>query len=647
MFGHSLRSRKIDADLPLLINHGEIPDIELETPAWRDFSAISTGMEPEEEHETHLREALAAEAAIPTPDIKIVAGWDAETDPFPFWQPPTWYIRSADSEADTSTIEYDMDEEDSIFLEGTSALVDLKLAEAEFEYIMDTLEKHQCDKSRVALPDSPVFDVDAVEHLFITKRLRSAASIVYVYWREKRRSRNILRRFTHFNSTGPFAAFVSRPGPRNQRKRRFGRDCEIYDDYHSFLLLQQLRMQSVIARDALENIVFREYRKRERVAEFQSALSLSISPGKPSACPLHVQDFLDSQTVPKFKVVFKLAPAIQQADDEPFLSSPQKVEHHDQPIDSQDVKLHKKTKRLESESSERKKKAASARSSKRIPPTPVIPRVIFLPLDSSPSDDEDLDYNSDSEEFSLPNSWPRPLDDCASDEDSLEEPEYALNPHCYIRPSVSDEDYSLSRFADLYGRQIASSFALIPSLGADREISLISPSYLDHRSANLQRQELPAFRGRRRVGRGGRVIWDRFPFPVSQRQKLSTPRLRLSAESAPKRIKLNDEPVNLESLIPSRAALTHPDALIYVEPLEVPETVTNPASSTDTPTVSPEPSKTSEQYDSSDDVILIPDAGIPPYVDLSVAAESSTQSFVSSSTSIRVSNYPFYGSAGT
>jgi hypothetical protein len=45
--------------------------------------------------ETHLREALRVEAAIPTPDIKIVPGWDSEVDPFPFWQPHTWYIRSA------------------------------------------------------------------------------------------------------------------------------------------------------------------------------------------------------------------------------------------------------------------------------------------------------------------------------------------------------------------------------------------------------------------------------------------------------------------------------------------------------------------------------------------------------------------------
>lgn len=49
MFGHSLRSRKIDVDQPLYISHGDIPDIELETPAWRDLSSISTGMEPEEE----------------------------------------------------------------------------------------------------------------------------------------------------------------------------------------------------------------------------------------------------------------------------------------------------------------------------------------------------------------------------------------------------------------------------------------------------------------------------------------------------------------------------------------------------------------------------------------------------------------------
>jgi hypothetical protein len=546
-----------------------------------------------------------------------------------------------------------MDEEDSIFLERSHDLTIMRLVEAEFEYIMDTLEKHQCERSRVALPESSVFDVDTVEHLFITKRLRTAASVVYPYWKEKRRRTNLLRRFAHFSSSGPFAAFVSRPGPRNQRRRRFGRDCEIYDDYHSFILLQQLRMQSVVARDIFEKIVFREYRKRERVSSFHEALSLSAFPGKPTAGPLHVQDIVEPPVAPKFKVVFKVAPTAHLEDQPIQPSSLPFADESAQLCVNQDAKLPKKPKRGETEGSERKKKA-SGRTSKRLPPIPIVPRVIFLPLDSSPSDDEALAYvDSDSDEFDLPDTWPRPLEDDVSDNDSLEQPDYALNPRYFLRPSITDDEFALSRFADFFGRQ---------SVHPLEFVSFLDPSCPPHQSrmssgnctANLQRSNFGSFRGRRRIGRAGRVVWDRFGVHADQIQSLSGSRLRMSAETPSKRIKLAEDPVvqGLQMTLSSSdtPACVHTDSSSSSELLVTPELsppATHLVSTVDTPTVSPEPSKTLEQYDSSDDVILIPDAGIPPYLDVSVATDPSTHSFLSSSTSIRVSSYPYYGSSGT
>lgn len=444
--------------------------------------------------------------------------------------PLVWYVFSlrvslsdgpADSEADLGAVEYDMDEEDERFLLSQPLLTEAGVTELEFEYVMDQLEKHSWQHPRIQIDSETV----PFNRLFITGRLRRIAACVFEYWKTRRQSTTLLRRYTPFSTKGAFAAFVSRPEPRNQRRRRLIRDSEAQDDQDSFVLLQQFRLQSGIARELFEKVVFREHLKRVGVTRLSELLECCVHPGKPFAAPLVVSlDSIAPLDSPfpapnKLKVVFKLpfaqAPA---AEESTVLTSPSPVVQDDtlaavDPVPSAP------------EWRGRKKKPPAPRAPKKQSVQKRSPRILFATVGDSESEDSAGEVDSDSE-YSLPDEWPQPFSDQNASKVELD---ILLNPQNYLRPSLTEEEFVLSRFADRFGRKQA-------PVDHDVASDVVELPPLCSWATDLGRPLLAAFRGRRRIARGGRVVWDRYS-AVAGNSPAGTYQVHL--ESAPKRRKIS------------------------------------------------------------------------------------------------------------
>lgn len=144
--GLSFRPRPIDVDKKVPIVRR---DVELEEPEGisRSVPEMPTGMEAEDEEEAHIQEAIKQslkavpdKVSIPTPDIRIVPGYDEEKVP-PFILPPG-YVRYFDKTLDEldQEVEYDLDSEDRKFLK-TMAKKGFELGENQLESIIDRFEK--------------------------------------------------------------------------------------------------------------------------------------------------------------------------------------------------------------------------------------------------------------------------------------------------------------------------------------------------------------------------------------------------------------------------------------------------------------------------------------------------------------------------
>jgi hypothetical protein len=144
--GLSFRPRPIDVDKKVPIVRR---DVELEEPEGisRSVPEMPTGMEAEDEEEAHIQEAIKQSlkavpdrVSIPTPDIRIVPGYDEEkVDPFVV---PFSYIRFYEKTMDEQDqeVEYDLDSDDRKFLKEITKK-GVSLTEEHLESVIDRLEK--------------------------------------------------------------------------------------------------------------------------------------------------------------------------------------------------------------------------------------------------------------------------------------------------------------------------------------------------------------------------------------------------------------------------------------------------------------------------------------------------------------------------
>jgi len=155
----SFRPRPIDLNKPLpIIKSSKDLRHEDDVLVSRTLPAMATGMDPAEEEERHLQQALLASVMggggaaagkakaleIPVPVVSVVPGYDDA--PFTqFVRPPSHYIvfDKNDEELERTTVEYDADFTDERFLTDLATRSPPGISADTLERGMDALEKTQ------------------------------------------------------------------------------------------------------------------------------------------------------------------------------------------------------------------------------------------------------------------------------------------------------------------------------------------------------------------------------------------------------------------------------------------------------------------------------------------------------------------------
>ncbi|XP_003746058.1 enhancer of polycomb homolog 1 [Galendromus occidentalis] len=256
----SFRARALDATKAMPVYRSEdIPDLP-------DFAAINravpqmpTGMEKEEECETHLQRAMTAqqtyghtgELVIPTPVVYPLdsACYD-RLYPSTFKLPKQLiYMQPLLSGLDDDTPEYDLDSEDEIWLSRQK----LGLSQLQFETMIDRLEKAsnhqiiQINEAKLLLKQDDDILI-AVYDYWLNKRLKLKSSTLMPQIKTEKRDGS--------NSANPYVAFRRRTEKMQTRKNR-------KNDEASYEKMLKLKRDLKKAFTLLEMVKKREKLKRE------------------------------------------------------------------------------------------------------------------------------------------------------------------------------------------------------------------------------------------------------------------------------------------------------------------------------------------------------------------------------------------------
>ncbi|KAJ1349443.1 hypothetical protein KIN20_005016 [Parelaphostrongylus tenuis] len=189
----SFRARTLDANKAMCVFYAaELPDLSECTPIARAVAQMPTGMEKEEEMESHLQDAILAQQAstsgvrvdnhvIPTPKVFPVdpARYD---EVYPVHPPPpkgSLIKVQAWLALDKEEAEYDVDSEDESWLAGRPHIDPRAL-----ERIFDTLEAKSSDNN-ICLPDTARSALLAFDETIVDD--------VYDYWLSKREKSTTVR----------------------------------------------------------------------------------------------------------------------------------------------------------------------------------------------------------------------------------------------------------------------------------------------------------------------------------------------------------------------------------------------------------------------------------------------------------------------
>lgn len=254
----SFRARALDVSKPMPIYRAEeIPDL-------RDFDKINravvqmpTGMEKEEETETHLQNALTAQQfygtaevqAIPIPEIQ---GMDERYNKLykPDFKPTKQYIHIQALGMEQEIPDYDLDSEDESWLNEQSKK--MEITPLKFEEMMDRLEKGS-GQQVVTLQEAKLLlkeDDDliiAVYDYWLNKRLRLEMPLIPQVKSEKRDGTT---------TNNPYVAFRRRTEKMQTRKNR-------KNDEVSYEKMLKLKRDLCKAVTLLELIKRREKSKKE------------------------------------------------------------------------------------------------------------------------------------------------------------------------------------------------------------------------------------------------------------------------------------------------------------------------------------------------------------------------------------------------
>lgn len=286
--GARFRQRKLSTKHPLqVVKENEIETFAIDEDPQRHIPHFETGVEKAEETEHHLQAVISASAAaslgakvnqvfIPTPETKSSSIPYDELYPRQFSQPAT-YIRFSSTVEDCIGSQYNIDEEDDVFLLNFNASKkdgDEKLSEDIFEELMSFFEL-KSDKNHpfANISNAPVLTLEEAESYFddpedetnLSVEARKWAKDVYEHWRSRRlqnENRSLLSNLKYETGadTDDNDAYVCfrRREVRQARKTR-GRDAQVTEK------LKKLRRELEDARQILMAVNQRERLIKEKL----------------------------------------------------------------------------------------------------------------------------------------------------------------------------------------------------------------------------------------------------------------------------------------------------------------------------------------------------------------------------------------------
>lgn len=275
----SFRPRPIDLNKPLpIIKSSKDLRHEDDVLVSRTLPAMATGMDPAEEEERHLQQALLASVMgggngsgpagrtksleIPVPVVSVVPGYDEA--PFTqFVRPPSHYIvfDKNDEELERTTVEYDADFTDERFLADLSARAPPGITADALERGMDALEKAQ-SRSTTLPPYGPPIRA-LLSPLISSDAARKELHRHWVARRIERGGRSFLRLHqppVSPGNTDPSVAFRPRDGAAGGGGRTCRGRQNTYENYKRAVLLQKELVQ---ARSLVVSMLRRERLKAE------------------------------------------------------------------------------------------------------------------------------------------------------------------------------------------------------------------------------------------------------------------------------------------------------------------------------------------------------------------------------------------------
>eukprot|EP00005_Dracoamoeba_jomungandri_P001596 CAMPEP_0174250742 /NCGR_PEP_ID=MMETSP0439-20130205/818_1 /TAXON_ID=0 /ORGANISM="Stereomyxa ramosa, Strain Chinc5" /LENGTH=566 /DNA_ID=CAMNT_0015330889 /DNA_START=172 /DNA_END=1873 /DNA_ORIENTATION=- len=238
----------------------------------RSVPQMPTGMDPEDEEEQHIQEAIQRSlesradqrklvTEIPTPNVRTVEPVDSTAL---FTKKKDYITYEMPGEAELlSIVEYDLDSEDFKFLKSFNCKLEPKdrISEDALEEFIDKFEKGKQKISNFTLAKAEKSVSELKTEYGIDSKTTAA---IFKYWSTKRAKlkRPLLDRFVpppDIHDPSPFVAFrpreISSKHKKNNRK----------NDRAAFAQLTQLRREFERARMLLEMIKKREKQKRERI----------------------------------------------------------------------------------------------------------------------------------------------------------------------------------------------------------------------------------------------------------------------------------------------------------------------------------------------------------------------------------------------
>lgn len=210
----------------------------------RSLSHSDTNMFPEEESEKHLQQVIQKQdTEIPTPSFRLVSDYDADEDEFRRpWKCPRKYIEytaKVPEEMIAKVAEYDLDEEDELFLSNLNFPQQI-LSKDQFEFMIDRFEA-ECIQDEEELPP-----FEEIERLFGNASPEMLQK-VYDHWVSRRKI-----------SGGPLVAKLRPPSDPHRKHKPWRRN-----DAASYKKMWQLRQEMEHARTLIEMIRKREKLKRD------------------------------------------------------------------------------------------------------------------------------------------------------------------------------------------------------------------------------------------------------------------------------------------------------------------------------------------------------------------------------------------------